>query len=95
MLPFWARVGAVCALARFLVALPLPRAVRASYGLDAGVMPRYPGVYHAFDHPELPERVLTNVKLPPDGHSPTVGSNPEARADAILKVKAFLAANLK
>jgi dienelactone hydrolase len=55
----------------------------------------YPGVYHAFDHPNLPERVLTNVKLPPDGHSPTVASNPEARADAILKVKAFLAANLK
>ena len=55
----------------------------------------YPGVYHSFDHPNLPERVLTNVKLPPDGHSPTVGSNPEAREDAILKVKAFLAANLK
>ncbi len=55
----------------------------------------YPGVYHAFDHPNLPERVLTNIKLPPDGHSPTVGSNPEARADAILKVKAFLSANLK
>jgi len=54
----------------------------------------YPGAYHAFDHPDLAERVLTNVKLPPDGHSPTVGSNPEARADAILKVKAFLAANL-
>jgi dienelactone hydrolase len=54
----------------------------------------YPGAYHAFDHPDLAERVLTNVKLPPDGHSPTVGSNPEARADAILKVEAFLAANL-
>jgi dienelactone hydrolase len=55
----------------------------------------YPGAFHAFDHPNLPERVLTNVKLPPDGHSPTVGSNPEARADAILKVKAFLASRLK
>jgi len=55
----------------------------------------YAGAYHAFDHPNLPERVLTNVKLPPDGHSPTVGSNPEARADAIDKVKAFLSANLK
>jgi dienelactone hydrolase len=52
----------------------------------------YPGVYHAFDHPNLPERVL---KLPPDGHSPTVASNPEARANAIANVKAFLAANLK
>jgi dienelactone hydrolase len=55
----------------------------------------YPGAYHAFDHPNLPERVVTTVKLPPDGHSPTVGSHPEARADAILKVKAFLAANLR
>jgi len=55
----------------------------------------YAGVYHAFDHPNLPQRVVTNVKLPPDGHSPTVGSNAEARADAIDKVKAFLAANLR
>jgi dienelactone hydrolase len=54
----------------------------------------YPGAHHAFDHPNMPERVLTGVKLPPDGHSPTVGSNPEARADAILKVKAFLTAHL-
>jgi dienelactone hydrolase len=55
----------------------------------------YPGAYHLFDHPNLPERVVTTVKLPPDGRSPTVGSNPAARADAILKVKAFLDANLK
>jgi dienelactone hydrolase len=55
----------------------------------------YPGAYHSFDHPNLPERVLTHVKLPPDGHSPTVGSNPEARADAILRVNAFLAVQLK
>ena len=55
----------------------------------------YPGAYHLFDHPNLPERIVTAVKLPPDGHSPTIGSNPEARADAILKVKAFLAANLR
>jgi dienelactone hydrolase len=55
----------------------------------------YPNTYHAFDHPNLPMTVLTNVKIPPDGHSPTVGSNPEARADAIQRVKAFLADNLK
>jgi dienelactone hydrolase len=54
----------------------------------------YPGAHHVFDHPNMPETVLTDIKLPPDGHSPTVGSNPEARADAILQVKAFLAANL-
>jgi dienelactone hydrolase len=55
----------------------------------------YPGAFHAFDHPNLPERVLTNVKLPPDGHSPTVGSNPEARADALAKIKALLATKLR
>jgi len=55
----------------------------------------YPDVYHAFDHPNLPMTVRTNVKIPPDGHSPTVGSNPEARADAIKRVKAFLAQQLK
>ena len=55
----------------------------------------YPNVYHAFDHPNSPLRVLTNVKLPPDGHSPTVGTNKEARDDAILRVKQFLAAKLR
>lgn len=55
----------------------------------------YPGAYHLFDHPNLPENIVTTVKLPPDGHSPTVGSNPAARADAIQRVKAFLVANLK
>src|SRR5215831_3680228 len=54
----------------------------------------YPNTYHAFDHPNLPSRVVTNVKIPPDGHSPTVGSNPEARADAINRVTQFLAKQL-
>ncbi len=55
----------------------------------------YPDTYHAFDHPNLPVRVLTHVKLPPDGHSPIVGTNPVARADAIERVKRFFAARLK
>ena len=55
----------------------------------------YSGAHHAFDHPNSPVRVLTNVKLPPDGRSPTVGTNPEARADAILKVKQFLSSKMK
>ena len=55
----------------------------------------YPGAYHAFDHPNLPPTVMEAVKLPPDGHSPTVGSNPDARADAIVRVKEFLAKNLQ
>jgi dienelactone hydrolase len=49
----------------------------------------YPNTYHGFDHPNFPTRVFTNVKIPPDGHSPTMGSNPEARADAINRVTQF------
>lgn len=55
----------------------------------------YPGTYHAFDHPNLPMTVLTSYKLPPDGHSPTIGSNPDARADAITRVTQFLQSQLK
>jgi dienelactone hydrolase len=55
----------------------------------------YPDTYHAFDHPNLPVTVVTSVKLPPDGRSPTVASNPEARADAINRVTQFLAIELK
>jgi dienelactone hydrolase len=55
----------------------------------------YPDTYHAFDHPNLPKVVLTGVKLPPDGHSPIVAPNPEARADAIERVEAFFAKELK
>jgi dienelactone hydrolase len=55
----------------------------------------YPDTYHAFDHPNLPMTVVTSVKLPPDGHSPTMASNPEARADAINRVTQFLASELK
>jgi dienelactone hydrolase len=54
----------------------------------------YPDAHHAFDHPNLPLTV-TNVKLPPDGHSPSIGSNPEARADAINRVTQFLSKQLQ
>jgi dienelactone hydrolase len=55
----------------------------------------YPNAYHIFDHPNLPMTVLTNIKLSPDGHSPSVGSNHEARADAINRVTQFLAKELQ
>lgn len=55
----------------------------------------YPDTYHAFDHPNLPMTVVTSLKLPPDGHSPIMASNPEARADAINRVTQFLASELK
>jgi dienelactone hydrolase len=55
----------------------------------------YEGTYHAFDHPNNPVHDLTNIKVPPDGHAPTVGSNPEARAKATKDVTEFLLATLK
>lgn len=55
----------------------------------------YPDAYHAFDAPNLPVRVLTEVKLPPDGHSPPIGTNSEARADAISRVKQFLGSRVR
>jgi dienelactone hydrolase len=54
----------------------------------------YPNTYHAFDHPNLPLREMTSQRRP-DGSSPMVGSNPEARADAINRVTQFLASELK
>src|SRR5262249_23602169 len=60
---------------------------------DAGSPPIdmhfYSNTYHAFDHPNLPLREMTSQKRP-DGTSPMVGSNPEARADAIIRVPQFL-----
>jgi dienelactone hydrolase len=55
----------------------------------------YEGAYHAFDHPNAPVHDLTNIKVPPDGHAPTVGSNPGARAKATKDVTEFLSATLK
>jgi dienelactone hydrolase len=54
----------------------------------------YPGTYHAFDHPNLPLSPMTSQKRP-DGSSPMMGSNPEARADAVDRVTQFLASELK
>jgi dienelactone hydrolase len=54
----------------------------------------YPNAHHAFDHPNLPLTQMISQKRP-DGSSPTIGSNPEARADAINRVTQFLASELK
>jgi dienelactone hydrolase len=51
----------------------------------------YPDAYHAFDHPNMPKTTVTSVKLPPNGHSPTIATDPTARNDAIARVKRFLA----
>ncbi|MDI4235221.1 dienelactone hydrolase family protein [Bradyrhizobium sp. Arg237L] len=54
----------------------------------------YPNTHHAFDHPNLPLTQMISQKRP-DGSSPTIGANPEARADAINRVTQFLARELK
>ena len=51
----------------------------------------YPGAYHDFDHPDLPVHEIKGLAFTGSGsgaaHS---GTNPEARADAIARVTAFL-----
>jgi dienelactone hydrolase len=56
----------------------------------------YPGAYHSFDS-AVPRRYLearNNVNKP-DGHGATTGGDPDAWADAVIRVKAFFAARLK
>lgn len=52
----------------------------------------YPNAHHLFD--ALFPVTTTDLKIPPDGHPLIVGSNPEARADAINRVTQFLAKQL-
>jgi dienelactone hydrolase len=53
----------------------------------------YPEAPHAFDAPNWPVRVLTAVVFG-DGRSPTVGTNPKARADALERVPAYFRRHL-
>jgi hypothetical protein len=71
----------------------LPSPMVQNYGLSGIDAYFYPNTYHIFDHRNLPVTVLTNIKLR-DGHSPSVGSNVESRADAIECVTQFLAKQL-
>ncbi|HXQ53168.1 MAG TPA: dienelactone hydrolase family protein [Stellaceae bacterium] len=56
----------------------------------------YPGARHAFDG-AFPTRYVDarNNANKPEGHGATTGGDPVAWADAIVQVKAFLAARLK
>lgn len=53
----------------------------------------YPGAYHAFDSPKPGVRLHTGLATAPGGTA-HVGQNPEARADAIVRVPAFLRQHL-
>jgi dienelactone hydrolase len=50
----------------------------------------YPGALHDFDHPRLEVKERTDIAYSATGTGKaTVGTNPEARADALKRVKAF------
>ena len=52
----------------------------------------YPGAYHAFDHPNLPVRVVKGLAFSGSGTGAAhTGTDPAARADALVRVPAFLA----
>jgi dienelactone hydrolase len=53
----------------------------------------YPGAYHDFDWPNLKRKELTAYTTS-KGVVPITGEDPAARADAILRVQAFLASHL-
>ncbi|MBP2313322.1 dienelactone hydrolase family protein [Azospirillum soli] len=54
----------------------------------------YPEAHHGFDSPASPLRKRTNLATAPTGEA-TVGTNESARKDAIARVSAFLAQELK
>ena len=54
----------------------------------------YPGAYHGFDAPNQPRLELPNYRTRA-GVVPIVGTEPAARADAVVRVPTFLARYLK
>ena len=52
----------------------------------------YPGAYHDFDHPDLPLHTQDGLAFTSSGTGTAhTGTNPAARADALVRVPAFLA----
>ena len=60
-------------------------------GPNPVTMVAYPDAYHDFDAPDRPLRVLTGLATVTSGQA-HVGTNVAARADALVRVPAFLAA---
>lgn len=54
----------------------------------------YPGAYHGFDAPNNPRRELPDYRTRA-GVVPIIGTDPAARADALVRVPAFLGRFLK
>ncbi len=66
--------------------------VAGAKGRSAGAQViSYPGAYHYFDRPNQPLQERSGLAFTPDGSGRAhVGSNPDARADAIKRVPEFL-----
>jgi dienelactone hydrolase len=55
----------------------------------------YPEAYHSFDNPSATRQYLPNVEnANKPGGGATIGYDPAARADAIIRVQQFLAEHL-
>ena len=51
----------------------------------------YPGAHHGFDQPDLPVRELAGLAMAPrEGGRARMGTDPAVRADALVRVPAFL-----
>ena len=74
--------------------LKLMEAARKA-GLPAEIA-AYDGAYHAFDHPSLPlkTRIARNRRWKKKEREVTIGSNPAARAAAIVRLKGWLSRHL-
>ena len=60
-------------------------------GVDVQLV-TYPGAYHDFDHPDLKVHTLDHLAFASSGTGIAhTGTNPAARADAIVRVPAYLA----
>ncbi|HEY3065395.1 MAG TPA: dienelactone hydrolase family protein [Methylomirabilota bacterium] len=68
-------------------------AERARAQGDPVAIVTYPNAFHDFDAPNIPLRTRTGLATVPGG-SATVGTDPDARADAIKRVPAFFARHL-
>ena len=55
----------------------------------------YPGAHHGFEAPGVPVRVLTGIPTGVNGSTVTIGTDPNARADALRRVPLYLAKYLK
>lgn len=74
-------------------AAPCQELAEAARGRGEDVtMVTYPGAYHDFDHPDLPVHVVSGLAFTASGSGTAhTGTDPTARAAAILRVPAFLA----